>query len=511
MSQRHVVIVGGGLAGLSAGCYARASGLRTTIIEHNLALGGVCTAWSRGPYTIDGCIHWLTGGPFQKLYEELGIVPRVALRPLEQFLTYRDAMDGKEVTISRDLDATARALREIAPEDADEIRRLVDGAEHVARLEPPFERPAELATMRDQLATLWGMRHELGTLAHFRAPVGVWAVEHLRSPRLRRLFTRMVPEKATALTLLMILGYLEHGYLSRPEGGTARFRDALVDTYRRLGGEVRIHSTVDEVLVQGDRARGVRLADGAFLDADVVVSTSSAPETVLRLLGGRYGGSETRHRLERWEMFQPIVLASYGVALPLAGVPSTLLVDNVEPLTVGGITSDHLYVRVYNEDASFAPTGHTVVQAMVETDYAHWATRGPRYNSDKDAVGALVLERLDRCLPGVGAAARLTDVATPITFWSSARSWRGAYEGWLPTAEAMLGHIKKTLPGLDAFYMAGQWVEPGGGVPTALASGRQVVQLVCADLGLPFVSRPGELAQAAIPPSSRPPPPEVRR
>ncbi|HEY5375632.1 MAG TPA: NAD(P)-binding protein, partial [Polyangiaceae bacterium] len=82
MTEPHVVIIGGGLAGLSAGCYARANGFRSTIVEHNLALGGVCTAWSRGTYTIDGCIHWLTGGPFQQIYEELGIVPRVPLRTI---------------------------------------------------------------------------------------------------------------------------------------------------------------------------------------------------------------------------------------------------------------------------------------------------------------------------------------------------------------------------------------------------------------------------------------------
>src|SRR4051812_10162635 len=77
MSERHVLIIGGGLSGLSTGCYARASGFRTTIVEHSLALGGVCTAWSRGPYTIDGCIQWLTGGAFDRIYDELAILPRV--------------------------------------------------------------------------------------------------------------------------------------------------------------------------------------------------------------------------------------------------------------------------------------------------------------------------------------------------------------------------------------------------------------------------------------------------
>jgi phytoene dehydrogenase-like protein len=66
------------------------------------------------------------------------------------------------------------------------------------------------------------------------------------------------------------------------------------------------------------------------------------------------------------------------------------------------------------------------------------------------------------------------------------RSWRGAFEGWFPTPESFFAHVDKTLPGLSAFYMAGQWVEPGGAVPTALLSGRQAVQIVCKDFGRTF-------------------------
>ncbi|MES1205327.1 MAG: NAD(P)-binding protein [Pseudomonadota bacterium] len=62
MAKDHLLINGGGLAGLATGCYGRVNSWRTTIVEHNLALGGVCTAWRRGPYTVDGCIHWLADG-----------------------------------------------------------------------------------------------------------------------------------------------------------------------------------------------------------------------------------------------------------------------------------------------------------------------------------------------------------------------------------------------------------------------------------------------------------------
>lgn len=488
MSEPNLIIVGGGLAGLAAGCYARASGYKTTIVEHNLALGGVCTAWPRGPYLVDGCIHWLTGGAFARLYEELGIVPRVPLRTIERWVTWRDVRDGGSVSVTRDIARLGRDLKSIAPRDAAEIDRLVEGADRVADLQPAIDHPTEITSARDQLRALWEMRGAVGALAHFRKPVGVWAREQLRSEPLRRFFMRTMPGDAPALMLLMVYGYLKRGWLSRPVGGTAAFRDALVAEYERRGGEAILHATVDEILVDGNRARGVRLDDGRMLAADAVISTSSMPETVLRLLGGRYDAESTRERMNRWKMFQPIVLASFGVDVPLTDLPAMLILDGVEPFVVGGTPNDHLHVRVCNDDPAFAPRGHSVVQALLGTDYTWWATCGTSYQSAKDEIAKVALGQLERAAPGLRARVRMTDVATPLTYWRQTRSWRGAYEGWMPNASSMFGHVSKKLAGLDGFYMAGQWVEPGGGVPTAVMSGRQAVQILCAETGRSFTS-----------------------
>ncbi|HZJ54917.1 MAG TPA: NAD(P)/FAD-dependent oxidoreductase [Myxococcaceae bacterium] len=485
MSERHVVIVGGGLAGLSAGCYARAAGFHTTVVEHNIALGGVCTAWPRGPYIVDGCIHWLTGGTFAQLYDELGIVPVVGLRVLKEWTAYRDVRNGRTLHVTQDLDALGRELRALAPEDGAEIGRIVTGARRFAELKQPFDQLHR--TFRDQLAEFWQMRDELGTVMHFRKPLALYVREHLHSDTLRRILTQLLPPEAPALFLLMVLGYLERGHLSRPVGGTAAFRDALVASYQQLGGASRLHATVDEILVQGHEARGVRLSDGSFLMADAVISTSSLPETILRLLGGRFGGDEIRARLARWRMFQPVVLASFGVALPLSDLPSLMVLDRVEPFEVGDVVNDSIYLRVGNDDTCFAPAGHTVVQTMLASSYEWWATRGARYTAEKDAVADVALSQLGKQIPGlVPATVRMVDIATPLTFWTSARAWRGAYEGWLPNAESFFGQVRKTLPGLHRFVMAGQWVEPGGGVPTALLSGRQAVQVLCSELDVPF-------------------------
>jgi phytoene dehydrogenase-like protein len=337
----------------------------------------------------------------------------------------------------------------------------------------------------------WEMRGAASPLVHFRQPVGAWTERHLTSPRLRRIFGRLFPETTPAFFLLMVLGYLERGSLSRPVGGTAAFRDALVRTYRALGGEALLHATVDEILVNGGRACGVRLADGAMLEADVVLSTSSTPETVLRLLGGRYEAEAMRERLARWKLFDPIVLASFGVASPLANVPSLLTIDGVPALDVGGRSTDALSLRVGNDDPSFAPPGHAVIQAILPTDYTWWATRGSGYGAEKDRLAEATLTALEPHFPGLRGAVRMTDLATPLTYWGMARSWRGAFEGWMPTTESVFGHVNKTLAGLGGFYLAGQWVEPGGGVPTAIMSGRQAIQLLCRDEARPFVARAG--------------------
>jgi phytoene dehydrogenase-like protein len=235
-----------------------------------------------------------------------------------------------------------------------------------------------------------------------------------------------------------------------------------------------------------------------MIEADVVVSTASAPETVFRLLAGRYGAADWQERMDRWKMFQPIVLASFGVAKTFEGQPSTLLIDGIEPLTVGGYENPYLYLRIYNEDPAFAPAGHTVVQTMLSTDYDWWAQRGAQYQQEKARTADRVLTRIDQYLPGVKASAQVVDLATPLTFWRNARSWRGAYEGWIPAANA-LKHVPKELPGLKRFYMAGQWVEPGGGVPVATMSGRHVVEIICAALDRPFIPVRPTVGRATLP------------
>ena len=109
------------------------------------------------------------------------------------------------------------------------------------------------------------------------------------------------------------------------------------------------------------------------------------------------------------------------------------------------------------------------------------------YDAEKARVADEVLRRLEAYYPGLRGQVEMTDVATPYTTWRYTHNWRGAYMGWLPIAAQMMTTLPRTLPGLGHFVMAGQWVVPGGGVPTCLLSGRDAVRILCKEDGRKFV------------------------
>ena len=83
----------------------------------------------------------------------------------------------------------------------------------------------------------------------------------------------------------------------------------------------------------------------------------------------------------------------------------------------------------------------------------------------------------------------MVDVATPLTFERYTGNWKGSFEGWLITPQnssVVMKRMRQTLPGLQDFAMCGQWVEPGGGLPTSVTSGRRLVQALCKQDGKKF-------------------------
>jgi len=139
--EKKVVIIGGGIAGLSAGVYAQKCGFEVVILESHSAAGGNCTAWKRGDYIFEGGMHWLTGsGPKERLnamWRHVGALnDSVVIHTHEPFKEYD--YNGTPVRFYRDVDATERHLLELAPADAEEIKKLCGNIRKVKNISMPI-------------------------------------------------------------------------------------------------------------------------------------------------------------------------------------------------------------------------------------------------------------------------------------------------------------------------------------------------------------------------------------
>ena len=160
--MKKVVIIGGGISGLSAGIYAQQMGYQTEIYEKNPMVGGECTGWNRQGYHIDNCIHWLTGSQKEDdlygIWNNVGVLDDSIQMYREEYI-YKLEMDGKSLHLWRDIEKARKEFLAIAPEDSDEINKFFDNVKlaecvKVQHAVSPVENPSIIKKSRRDIARM---------------------------------------------------------------------------------------------------------------------------------------------------------------------------------------------------------------------------------------------------------------------------------------------------------------------------------------------------------------------
>lgn len=488
--EKHILIIGAGIAGLAAGCYARMNGYRATIFEMHDLPGGLCTAWERKGYVFDGCIHYLFGSgegqPFHQMWRELGAVQD---RPMLNHDEYQRITDGNHTLIVyADPDKLEAHMCELSPADAPLIRRFCDGVRQFTRFDMSamYHKPRGLMNAQDWRA--FGM-----AMLPYLLPMLRWATvsagefaARFKHPFLRRAVAQMFSwDEAPVMMGMSLLAYMHTGNAGFPAGGSLAFACAIERRFLELGGEIRYKAQVEKILVENRRAVGVRLYNDEVHRGDVVISACDGRGTIFDMLGGAFTDRRIRRMYDGHLPMHSMMQVSLGVRRDLSAYPHwvTYLLD--EPVLVAGEPRGEIGIKHYCFDPSLAPAGRSVVEVIIRTHYAYWQRiygRRP-YDEEQRQVSDILCGFLESRHPGIHADVEVVDEATPLSYERYTGNWMGSTCGWLLTKETMpmlIRSLPKTLPGLGSFYMAGQWVEPGGSVPLAAASGRNVIQLICA-------------------------------
>jgi phytoene dehydrogenase-like protein len=498
MAAKTIAIIGAGLAGLSAGCYGRMNGYRTLLFEMHDKPGGLCTAWQRKGYTIDGCIHWLTSSaPGDSLYgvwEELGAVQGRRMYDHDVFWRFCGT-DGRTFSLYADPDRLERHMKELSPTDAMPVEQLCGWIRELTGLEMPMGKPRELMSAWDGLKLAARMGRHLKTFKAVTSTTLGEFSKRFSDPLLASGLRLSVGDETPLIGLVMTLAPMSRRAAGFPAGGSLEFARGIERRYLALGGEVRYGARVQQILEADGQATGVRLEDGSEIAADYVVSAGDLRSTLTSLLDGRRQDETHRVLLETGKLYPSCVQVSFGVRRVLHALDECLgeFFQLEQPLHVGGTDVDWMGIKSYGFDPSLAPEGCSVITSMVTADWDYWSglrADPEAYAAEKERVAKACAEAIEGRYPGFSDSIEVIDVATPATFERYTGNWKGSFMTWRLTRdfEKRFGYVRKTIPGLDNLYIASMWTVPPGGLPGAVLAGRQVVQLLCARDGKTFVT-----------------------
>jgi phytoene dehydrogenase-like protein len=495
--QKEILIIGAGIAGLSSGCYARMNGYKATIFELHHIPGGLCTAWQRNGYTFDGCLHYLYGSgqgqPFNQLWQELG-----ALRGRDVF-DHQELMrvvhpDGRVFTAWADPDRLEQHMLGLSPPDAPLIRRFCGAVRRFTRFDMTAQiaKPRSIMSPRDWLS----YSRSLAPFGPFAAEWGMVSAQQFSS-RFRDPFLRQAiplvfgwPE-IPMMVGISILAYMHNRNAGFPLGGSLEFAREIERRFLELGGVIHYNAQVEKVLVENDKAVGVRLYNDEEYRGDYVVSCADGQDTIFGMLGGKYADQRLRKLYDGSRPLHSMMQVSLGLKRDLSHEPHWFTYLLEKPVRLAGQERLEIGLKHYCYDPALAPPGHSAVSLILRLDYGYWQRiYGHKlYDKEQEQVEEVLLGQLEQLLPGIRADIEVLDVATPVSYERYTGNWQGSSVGWLLDTRAMrmmVQGMRKTLPGLRNFFMAGQWVEPGGSVPVVAFSGRNAVQLICHQDGRPF-------------------------
>lgn len=501
-NRQQIIIIGGGVAGLSTGIYAQKCGFDSIVLERHVIAGGQCTGWERQGFHIDNCVHWMTGtSPYKQLnavWREVGALgDEVPIVQHDSFMR----IDGKEGSfqIWTDLQRMQREMIAIAPEDEKMIRKFVDAIERYKVVDMPADVPPEERGLLYILKTLWKMR-KVGRVHRQMMQISIAELAaQFRNPLIRQSMLCYLPDTFFAEALLYMYATFVCGNGALPKGGSLAMARRMQQRYESLGGKVKTGAEVVQIVCEGRHAKGVRLKDGTMLEADFVVAACDPAVTFGRLLDKPYQDDFFTQRYREEDNYPVFSHAEifYGSDVRLADdeLASTVTFESERPIMMVGREHRTLLVKHYQYEEDFAPEGKMVLQVMIlqnGSDFDQWKQLRESdlaaYKAEKNRISEEVQHALEEHFPRLAGHLKVVEMVTPHSFHRFCGSYRGGYMPFVIRPGVKRVDHNGRIPNLDNGYLAGQWLQQPGGLPNAVVTGKFAIQRLCKDHAIPFLS-----------------------
>ncbi|HMF56636.1 MAG TPA: FAD-dependent oxidoreductase [Pyrinomonadaceae bacterium] len=483
----EVVVVGGGIGGLTVAALVAARGVKVCVLEKESSAGGCAATFEKSGYTFERGAglysSWGRGEIHEKIFEELPVAPpetRIASTPYVVRLP-----DETDLAISQDDEEFYESLREAFPECVEE------SISFYREIEPLAAALVRANSSMPDLRTASKIRRAQVAISEARIAPKIYAAmseraaQHLTktSQRFRRfvdaqlqIFGQVSSEECAYLFAAVALMIPRRGMYSIRGGGQS-LADSLVESIKRSGGTIRLNSPALRLSYDSSgAARGVCMLSGEIVEATrAVVSNLTVWDTYGKLVGLNRTPDEVRHRLKK--------LRGWGAYLIFAGM---------DEVAAARLPADHLLALTnWQEDQTFdaeaslfmfasspawdarAPTGMRAVTVNTFTRAEEWFSfHEDETECEEMDQGALERwwNRMHAMMPELGGDIEVIETMSPRDFYEDTRRKLGMVGGVGQAVENFGMNSISHRTHLPNLFMVGDTIFPGSGVAAVTQS-----------------------------------------
>jgi phytoene dehydrogenase-like protein len=479
MKDWDVIVVGSGAGGLSAAVALANTGKRVLVLEQHYIAGGWTQSFVLEGYRFSPGVHYLgemePGGNFARILQGLGVSGDLELCQLNEDGYDHFLVGGERFDVPVGRERFMRRLQARFPEERDAIADYFKLVRQVA---------SELETALDY-AEGWRL-----LLLPLKAPhlvfrgiqmVSTYLDRHIKSPLLRAYLTAQAGDNGTppnqtpfALHAAVVGHYFNGGYY--PRGGAHRLPRAFIRQLKRKGGQIRLSTPVQRILLEGGRVTGVELADGERISAPVVISNADPEMTFNRLVGAEHLSPGLRRKMARTDYGVTSLSLFLATDLDLRGMGydsgnywyyahtdiDAIYGREARTLPAKEFPGAFLTVTTLKDPSKRRDGKHTLevfsfvpYEAFRKWERTSFGDRGAEYNAFKNHLGDMLLRTADRIIPGLSDNLVFKDIGTPLSNLHYCASHRGNIYG-PAKIRRQLGPgsypVRSEIPGL---YMVG--------------------------------------------------------
>ena len=412
-----ILIIGGGVAGLTAGIYALLDGHDAVIYEKNKAVGGALCGWNRGEYHIDNCIHWLTGtNPHTagyRMWETVGALGNVPVYQGESL--YTCAYEGERMSLYSDLERLEGDMLTRSPRDREEILFFTRAVREIQKM------IGIGGTAHDEG---WRGAEKIRALPslyrYYRMTTGDLATR-FSDPLLRKFFVSLLTEAFGALAFLCVVANYTGENGGIPVGGSVRMAERMKERFLSLGGELHPGVGVTRLRTEGRRAVAAVLSDGTERVADFFLPTTDPAVTFGTLLSRDMPPAwRARYRNPRTMRFSSYhaAFAADAAAVPFHG---DFILDILGKYRAR-LGASRTALREFSHETSFAPAGRTVLQTLTFCDehrseeFLKMRENPTAYLEEKRKISDIMQTIICEKFPALGKSLSFLDAWTPATY-----------------------------------------------------------------------------------------------